>query len=136
MANQTPRYTASFFSVNGSYVVQKCSTKAQALRAAHTISATLLAAGAKRTQVRVATGAGTLVTYAEVGDPMINQEQYNTIRMFVSAGHALHPEQAKELLDSFEELLRAADLALDDSRHVALSVLMYDESGAPRLILK
>lgn len=66
---------------------------------------------------------------------MLTQEQYDTIKLYVSNGHALHPEMAAELLSAFEALHRAADTYLEDSTTVALSEELYDDGGWPRLRL-
>lgn len=66
-------------------------------------------------------------------EPM-TQELYDTIRMYVDAGHALHPEHARSLLHAFEILHDSADNALEGASD-QLSQLLYDADGDPILAL-
>jgi hypothetical protein len=64
---------------------------------------------------------------------MINQDDYDRIRFWVRNGHALHPDDARELLVAFDEIYQAADRQLESPHNVALSELMYDDQGMQRL---
>lgn len=67
---------------------------------------------------------------------MLKQQEYETIRMYVANGHALHPEHAQALLVAFEDLHRAADIYLEDSGRVELSEVLYDDNGHQRIRLR
>lgn len=70
---------------------------------------------------------------------MLNQQDYDAIKVYVSNGHALHPEYAAKLLESFAELHAALDHTLEHGmtcqEYSTLAELHYNSDGSPKLVL-
>lgn len=67
---------------------------------------------------------------------MLTQNQYDAIRIWVDNGHALAPEDARALLEAFEETFAAADHCLEHGDESFLQDLMFDPEGEQLLTVR
>mgnify|MGYP001562928140 CR=1 FL=1 len=67
---------------------------------------------------------------------MLTQNQYDAIRTWVDNGHALAPEDAKALLETFEATYAAADHMIEHGDDSFLLDLMFDPEGEPVLAVR
>ncbi len=67
---------------------------------------------------------------------MLSQADYKAIRMYVENGHALHPDYARSLLESFEQCFAALDRALTHGVDQAACDILMDVDGELRIVLE